>query len=116
MCEFQILQDVDSVYLDAHQMNILSFDEIHKVKAQDDKIWFVDNLKQDEVYAVSFSYEVKPKQTFYFMANEKEMWTQGQGKYTSHWLPSLDDTNDKIEFDLSFRSEEHTSELQSRPH
>jgi aminopeptidase N len=29
------------------------------------------------------------------------MWTQGQGKYTSHWLPSIDDMNDKIEFDFT---------------
>jgi aminopeptidase N len=30
-----------------------------------------------------------------------QIWTQGQGKYTSHWLPSIDDVNDKIEFDIS---------------
>ena len=42
----------------------------------------------------------------YFIGWEHEgknqIWTQGQGKYTSNWLPSLDDTNDKIEFDLKF--------------
>jgi len=100
--EFHMLQDADSVFLDAHQMSVSNFDGIQKVKARADKIWFVDTFKKDETYAVSFSYEVKPKQTFYFMVNNEEMWTQGQGKYTSHWLPSLDDTNDKIEFDLSF--------------
>ena len=31
-----------------------------------------------------------------------QIWTQGQGKYTSNWLPSIDDVNDKIEFDLKF--------------
>jgi aminopeptidase N len=31
----------------------------------------------------------------------KQIWTQGQGKYTSNWLPSIDDMNDKIEFDLN---------------
>lgn len=41
---------------------------------------------------------MKPKQTLYFF--EDQIWTQGQGKYTSHWLPSIDDVNDKIEFDL----------------
>ncbi|GAA4807681.1 M1 family metallopeptidase [Litoribaculum gwangyangense] len=30
-----------------------------------------------------------------------QIWTQGQGKYTSNWLPSVDDMNEKIEFDLS---------------
>ena len=32
---------------------------------------------------------------------QNQVWTQGQGKYTSSWLPSIDDVNDKIEFDLS---------------
>lgn len=30
-----------------------------------------------------------------------QIWTQGQGKYTSHWLPSLDDMTEKVEFDLT---------------
>lgn len=30
-----------------------------------------------------------------------QIWTQGQGKYTSHWLPSIDDMTDKIEFDMT---------------
>ncbi len=32
---------------------------------------------------------------------KRQIWTQGQGKYTSNWLPSFDDMNDKIEFDLN---------------
>lgn len=99
---FQMLQDSDSVYLDAHKMGIFNVVGTQEVKAQRAKIWIIDDFKKDQEYSVSFSYKVKPKQTFYFMVNEKEMWTQGQGKFTSHWLPSLDDTNDKIEFDLTF--------------
>ncbi|BFP43371.1 M1 family metallopeptidase [Flavobacteriaceae bacterium GF1] len=38
-----------------------------------------------------------------------QIWTQGQGKYTSHWLPSIDDMNDKIEFDFTITADrEHT--------
>ena len=29
-----------------------------------------------------------------------QIWTQGQGKYTSYWLPSFDDTNEKLNFGL----------------
>ena len=29
------------------------------------------------------------------------IWTQGQGKYTSHWLPSFDDVNEKVIFNFS---------------
>ena len=35
-----------------------------------------------------------------------QIWTQGQGKYTSHWLPSVDNVNDKIEFDLKYLAPE----------
>jgi aminopeptidase N len=30
-----------------------------------------------------------------------QIWTQGQGKYTSHWLPSFDDVNEKVVFGLT---------------
>lgn len=33
--------------------------------------------------------------------SEKQVWTQGQGKYTSYWLPSFDDMEEKVEFDLN---------------
>lgn len=48
---------------------------------------------------IDLNYRVKPKKAMYFVGDQ--VWTQGQGKYTSHWLPSLDDVNDKIEFDLA---------------
>ncbi len=58
-------------------------------------------------YQIQFDFNAKPKQTVYFMgwgdrvkANE-QIWTQGQGKYTSHWLPSFDDMTEKFEFDLT---------------
>ena len=62
-------------------------------------------------HKLHISYIAKPKQTVYFTSSSKELasqqiWTQGQGKYTSHWLPSIDDMNDKIEFDLSFIANE----------
>jgi aminopeptidase N len=34
----------------------------------------------------------------YFVGSESndnvQIWTQGQGKYTSHWFPSFDDVNE----------------------
>ncbi len=48
--------------------------------------------------SIELEYRVKPRKAMYFVGDQ--VWTQGQGKYTSHWLPSLDDVNDKIEFDF----------------
>ncbi|MNF53001.1 Aminopeptidase N [compost metagenome] len=31
---------------------------------------------------------------------DDQIWTQGQGKYTSHWFPSFDDVNEKVKFNL----------------
>ena len=47
---------------------------------------------------VSFSYSATPKQTLYFTGQDEnlQIWTQGQGKYTSFWLPSFDDVNEKV--------------------
>ncbi len=97
---FKILQKTDSVFLDAKNMKIVNFAlEGIIVKADDDKIWLLDNFEAGRTYTAFFTYEAEPKQTLYFFENE--IWTQGQGKYTSHWLPSIDDLNDKIEFDLT---------------
>lgn len=54
---------------------------------------------------VKISYQTSPKQALYFVDNEgsPQIWTQGQGKYTSHWLPSFDDTSEKVIFNLNIR-------------
>lgn len=102
--KFKILKDTDSIYLDAHNMELVSDGDAEKsskitATATADKIWLVSSFKAGKVYEEKLTYTVKPKQTLYFFGNE--IWTQGQGKYTSHWLPSIDDINDKIEFDLT---------------
>jgi len=106
---FKILQDTDSVFLDAIKMKaeLLSNSTTLSVTATPDKIWFIGDFKKGDTYQVDFNYEATPKQTLYFVGLEDDdfrndqIFTQGQGKYTSHWLPSIDDMNDKIEFDLS---------------
>jgi aminopeptidase N len=38
----------------------------------------------------------------YFVGSDEKLqiWTQGQGKYTSNWFPSFDDANEKVIFNL----------------
>ena len=102
-CIFKVLQSTDSIYLDAVNMKILDVAlEGTPVTASESKIWFVDSFEENKEYTAFFEYEATPRQAIYFM--EDQVWTQGQGKYTSHWLPSIDDMNDKIEFDLTFKA------------
>ncbi|MFT6688410.1 MAG: aminopeptidase N, partial [Saprospiraceae bacterium] len=101
---FQAKKDTDSIYLDAIRMKVSDVDAKNiSVSSEEKKIWLTGTFETDLIYTVRFSYEASPKQTLYF--TEDQIWTQGQGKYTSHWLPSIDDMNDKIEFDLTINSE-----------
>ncbi len=105
---FDILKPTDSIYLDAINME---FDAILlndiKVKTHNDgkKLWIINDFKTSKYYELQFNYKVTPKKAMYFIGwdndGRNQVWTQGQGKYTSHWLPSIDDMNDKIEFDLA---------------
>ncbi len=104
---FKILKPTDSIFLDAKNMEI-GVDTINEnisVNYKDDKIWLSSTKYEiGKIYSVQFNCIGKPKQTLYFFGNE--IWTQGQGKYTSHWLPSIDDVNEKIEFDITILAPE----------
>lgn len=105
---------IDTIHIDAQKM------EFTDVRINGSKVNFVNNKKQLLLYdgfrkgenTLTFTYEAFPTQTMYFVNwdfNQENMkpedlkgqiWTQGQGKYTSHWLPSFDDVNEKTIFSL----------------
>jgi aminopeptidase N len=106
---FKTLEDLDSIYLDAKKMQVeaLPSDFKYALNSTENKIWFKGKFEKGRVYQINFSYRATPKQALYFVGFEDkdkgndQVFTQGQGKYTSHWLPSVDDMNDKIEFDIT---------------
>ena len=115
--KFQVVKDTDSIFLDAKKMEFSSvLLDLKPVKHTNDgeKIIIHKKLKQGSTHFLVLSYKAKPVQTVYFLGwddnikGNEQIWTQGQGKYTSHWLPSLDDMNDKIEFDLNFIVKENS--------
>ncbi|MAP54682.1 M1 family metallopeptidase [Altibacter sp.] len=99
---FKVLQETDSLYLDAKNMKVLANPSHVKTVASTDRIWLLGDFTKGKEYTAAFTYKAFPRQTLYFVG--EQLWTQGQGKYTSHWLPSIDDMNDKIEFDLTLAS------------
>ncbi len=111
--KFEVLADVDSVYLDAKQMQfsktLLNGKPIALENTQS-IIKVHHQFKEGEHHELVLQYECTPKQTVYFFGwddkidGNEQIWTQGQGKYTSHWLPSFDDMQEKVEFDLKFNS------------
>lgn len=95
----------DTIFIDAHNMNFSN------VTINGKKAGWVSSSKALKLYKgfkkgknrLEFDYSVQPKQTLYFVkdGNDVQVWTQGQGKYTSHWLPSFDDVNEKVIFNIS---------------
>ena len=111
--DFIVLSDLDSVFLDAKHMNFSTVElNRRKVKfsANDKQIVIRKKFKKGVTYSLRLAYFCNPKQTVYFMGwddvvnRNEQIWTQGQGKYTSHWLPSFDDMEEKVEFDLKIKT------------
>lgn len=107
--ELKALQKVDSIFLDAQNLQLM------EVRLNNKKVKAINNgkniiihkkFKANKSYSLKIKYVAKPKQTVYFLGwadeipGNEQVWTQGQGKYTSHWLPSFDDMTEKVEFDL----------------
>lgn len=103
--EFTVLKPIDTIFIDAVTMNF------NQVMLNDKEASYVNTGKKIGFYngftigknTLTFQYEAIPKQTLYFVGEKDDLqiWTQGQGKYTSHWLPSFDDVNEKVVFNLS---------------
>ncbi|WP_166925089.1 M1 family metallopeptidase [Flavobacterium poyangense] len=103
--EFDVLQPTDTIKIDAKNM------EFTDVKLNGNEVAFLNTGKQLQIIAkfiksknqLHFNYLVKPKQALYFIPienSEIQIWTQGQGRYTSNWFPSFDDVNEKVIFNV----------------
>ncbi|PWB25434.1 M1 family metallopeptidase [Flavobacterium sp. HTF] len=102
---FDVLQPTDTIKIDAKNM------EFTQVKIDGKEVIFVNTGKELKIAYnfqkgknhLTFEYSAKPKQALYFVAienSEVQIWTQGQGRYTSNWFPSFDDVNEKVIFNL----------------
>ncbi|MBC3758882.1 M1 family metallopeptidase [Hyunsoonleella sp. SJ7] len=105
---FEILKNTDSIYLDvqnfSHIEALLGDKIIHDYDGKHLIIRYP--FKKGEIHQLDIGFVTQPKKALYFIDwdyenGNQQVWTQGQGKYTSNWLPSIDDMNEKIEFDLS---------------
>lgn len=103
--EFKVLSQIDSIRIDAKNMDfkdVLINGKPVNYKNNKKELILFEGFKKGK-NKVSFIYKSKPKQTVYYtgIGDGQQIWTQGQGKYTSHWLPSFDDVNEKIIFNIS---------------
>ncbi|WP_299886303.1 M1 family metallopeptidase [uncultured Lacinutrix sp.] len=106
-----VIKETDSIYIDAVNMDIKNVEIRYENSNTQDldfyydnkRLWLIHDFKKNKKYTVYFDYEVIPKKALYFVERESthQIWTQGQGKYTSNWLPSIDDMNEKMIFNIS---------------
>ncbi|MDD3004124.1 M1 family metallopeptidase [Flavobacterium sp.] len=102
---FEVKSAMDTIKIDAINM------DFQNIKINNKKVNFKNSGKELQLFEgykkgknkLTFDYAATPKQTLYFVSegDGKQIWTQGQGKYTSHWLPSFDDENEKVIFNTS---------------
>ncbi|UGU16382.1 M1 family metallopeptidase [Sinomicrobium kalidii] len=106
---FDVLHPVDSLYIDARNM---TFDSVRlngrKVTFHNSgsRLWITSRFEPSRKNKLAFRYKAAPEKAMYFVGwdtdnAKKQVWTQGQGRYTSNWFPSFDDRKEKVEFDLT---------------
>ena len=108
---FDVLEATDSIGIDAKKMEfkeVLLNGEKVDFRNNEKKFWITDSLSKSQNNILQIKYSAQPSQAMYFIQTppskseqEYQVWTQGQGRYTSNWLPSFDDPREKLEFDLS---------------
>ena len=105
--EFKVKKAIDTIKIDAKNMEftqVIINGNLVNFKNSGSTLDLFEGFKKGK-NRVTFSYFAKPKQTLYFIGHDEnlQIWTQGQGKYTSYWLPSFDDVNEKVVFNLSIK-------------
>jgi aminopeptidase N len=101
---FEVTTPVDSVGLDAYNvLSLSSQTQGAQVKHQEGKVWLFGPFQPGTIYERGFTYSMAPKKAMYF--DRGIIWTQGQGMESAHWLPSRNDTRDKIIFNLCVKGQ-----------
>ncbi|MGI9546558.1 MAG: M1 family metallopeptidase, partial [Flavobacteriaceae bacterium] len=99
----------DSVVVDAREL-LINQVTINGKKTEftykNNSISIYRKFKAGRSYRLNIIYGVSPKKAVYFIGwhdndpENNQVWTQGQGKYSSHWVPSFDDMSEKLTFNL----------------
>ena len=104
--DFQVLKSIDTLKIDAQNMTFSDLKLNGKVvdyRNTKQQLQLLFPFKKG-INRLIFYYSATPKQALYFEGSEADdnlqIWTQGQGKYTSNWFPSFDDVKEKVVFNL----------------
>ena len=104
---------LDSLYIDARDMDFtgVRLDGEEVPFHYDGAVLSVAAPLTSGRHSWSMVYHCQPSQAVYFIGWEddipgnEQIWTQGQGKYSSHWVPSFDDMREKVVFNIKVRTD-----------
>lgn len=107
--DINILSATDQILIDAK--NLLDFSISSTTHAAitasqtDAGILMQARFRESENATITIAFKTQPSKALYFIDSDvdgrwEQAWTQGQGKYTSNWLPSIDDMTEKLEWDI----------------
>lgn len=108
--QLQVANKTNSISIDARNMQfkaVLLNGRKVRYSYDDQQLVLNKKLKAGKEYTLELTYTCTPKQAVYFLGwdddipHNEQIWTQGQGKNNSHWVPSFDDLNEKVEFDMN---------------
>ncbi len=112
----KLLKYTDSIVFDAPGINTIKVTNgcIKLPFKQTGKYLIIyKKFKPEKKYKLKLAYVAHPKQAMYFTGwhegGRKQVWTQGQGKDNTHWLPGNANQNDKftwtlqVNFDKNYR-------------
>lgn len=106
---FDVKDNIDTIKIDGIKMEFKEVKingKLVKFNSDDASLSLFQGYKKGKNTLV-FSYTAFPKQTLYFNgAKPTQIWSQGQGKYTSHWFPCFDNANEKVIFKMNITYDE----------
>jgi aminopeptidase N len=102
--ELQVLKETTSIFLDAKNLvdhQVLIGDKKVNSVYDGKKLVIETPFQASDVLELTVKFTTYPSKAMYHIDQNNDrlwdqIWTQGQGKYTSNWLPSIDDMNDKM--------------------
>lgn len=102
--QVKILKDTPSIFLNAK--NLVNYKATingkeGRVIYDGETVTIQHPFKAGTLEQINISFTSYPSKALYHIDQDNDgqwdqIWTQGQGKYTSNWLPSIDDMNDKM--------------------
>ncbi|MGJ8684746.1 MAG: M1 family metallopeptidase [Nonlabens sp.] len=106
--QVDILKDIPSLFIDAK--NLTRYDvklDGKPVPADynEKQIVVESRFRESGTHTITVEFSTETNKALYHIDRDNDgkwdqIWTQGQGKYTSNWLPSIDDMNEKMIWDI----------------